>query len=43
MDRKDVEVWVHDRELKNAFWSVATGADVGVYLEHYLKLSLYVG
>lgn len=42
MDRKDVEIWVHDRELKNAFWSVATGADVGVYLEHYLKLSLYV-
>lgn len=40
MDRKDVEVWVHDRELKSAFWSVATGADVGVYLEHYLKLSL---
>jgi len=40
MHRKDVEIWVHDRELKSAFWSVATGADVGVYLEHYLKLGL---
>jgi len=40
LDRKDVEIWVHDRELRSAFWSVATGADVGVYLEHYLKLSL---
>lgn len=40
LDRKDVEIWVHDRELRAAFWSVATGADVGVYLEHYLKLGL---
>jgi glyoxylase-like metal-dependent hydrolase (beta-lactamase superfamily II) len=40
MDRKDVEIWVHDKELRAAFWSVATGADTGVYLEHYLKLSL---
>lgn len=40
MDRKDVEIWVHDLELRSAFWSVATGADVGVYLEHYLKLGL---
>ena len=40
MDRKDIEIWVHDRELRSAFWSVATGADVGVYLEHYLKLGL---
>jgi len=40
LHRTDVEIWVHDRELKAAFWSVATGADVGVYLEHYLKLSL---
>lgn len=38
--RADVEIWVHDRELRAAFWSVATGADVGVYLEDYLKLSL---
>jgi cadmium resistance protein CadD (predicted permease) len=41
LDRKDVEIWVHDLELRSAFWSVATGADVGVYLKHYLKLDLY--
>jgi len=40
LDRKDVEIWVHDKELRSAFWSVATGADVGVYLSHYLKLDL---
>ena len=40
LERKDVEVWVHDTELRSAFWSVATGADTGVYLEHYLKLGL---
>ncbi len=40
LDRKDVEIWVHDLELRSAFWSVATGADVGVYLKHYLKLDL---
>jgi glyoxylase-like metal-dependent hydrolase (beta-lactamase superfamily II) len=40
LDRKDVEIWVHDRELRSAFMSVATGSDVGVYLEHYLKLGL---
>ncbi|EHK99644.1 putative N-acyl homoserine lactonase [Glarea lozoyensis 74030] len=36
MDRKDVEIWVHDKELRSAFWSVATGADEGVYLKHYM-------
>ncbi|EXL66856.1 hypothetical protein FOPG_17000 [Fusarium oxysporum f. sp. conglutinans race 2 54008] len=40
IERKDVEIWVHDKELRSAFWSVATGADTGVYLEHYLKLGL---
>ncbi|KAG5985069.1 hypothetical protein E4U55_001810 [Claviceps digitariae] len=40
LDRTDVEIWVHDKELRSALWSVATGADVGVYLEHYLKLGL---
>ncbi|KAK4545528.1 hypothetical protein LTR36_002878 [Oleoguttula mirabilis] len=45
LDRTDVEIWVHDLELRSAFWfefnaSVATGADVGVYLKHYLKLDL---
>lgn len=40
LDRKDIEIWVHDKELRSAFWSVATGADVGVYLKHYLDLDL---
>jgi len=31
LNRKDVEIWVHDKELRSTFWSVATGADVGVY------------
>ncbi|KAL4993131.1 beta-lactamase-like protein [Aspergillus recurvatus] len=39
MDNKEVEVWVHERELNAAFWSVATGADTGVYLAHYLNLN----
>lgn len=38
--RTDIEIWVHYRELRAAFWSVATGADVGVYQPHYLDLSL---
>jgi len=42
LDNKEVEVWVHEKELLSAFWSVATGADAGVYLGHYLELSLYV-
>ncbi|KAL3432008.1 beta-lactamase-like protein [Aspergillus tetrazonus] len=40
MGNKEVEIWVHERELNAAFWSVATGADAGVYLAHYLNLSL---
>ena len=36
--RKDVEIWVHDRELRSALWSAATGADVGVYMSHYMNL-----
>jgi len=40
LDRPDVEIWVHDLELRSAFWSIATGADVGVYLKHYMKLDL---
>lgn len=42
LDRSDVEIWVHEKELKSAFYSVATGADVGVYLAHYLSLGLWV-
>lgn len=38
LDRKDIEIWVHDKELRSAFWSVATGADVGVYLSHYMNV-----
>ncbi|KAF4553173.1 Hypothetical protein D9617_8g051870 [Elsinoe fawcettii] len=38
--RKDVEVWVHDKELRGAFWSVATGADEGVYMAHCLRLDM---
>jgi glyoxylase-like metal-dependent hydrolase (beta-lactamase superfamily II) len=40
LHREDIEIWVHDRELKSALWSAATGADSGVYLERYLKLGL---
>ena len=39
-DNKNVEIWVHDKELRAAFWSVATKADAGVYLPHYLHLDL---
>lgn len=39
LDRTDIEIWVHDKELRSAFWSVATGADVGVYLDHYMNVS----
>ena len=42
MHRKDVEIWVHDKELRSAFWSVATGADEGVYLKHYLDVCIQV-
>lgn len=38
LHRKDIEIWVHDKELRSAFWSVATGADVGVYLHHYMDV-----
>ncbi|KAL4872621.1 GPR1/FUN34/yaaH family-domain-containing protein [Aspergillus spectabilis] len=37
---KDVEIWVHDKELHSAFCSVATGADAGVYLLLLLLLLL---
>ncbi|UPK96112.1 hypothetical protein LCI18_007047 [Fusarium solani-melongenae] len=40
--RQDVEIWVHEKEFSAAFWSVGTGADAGVYKDHYLDLSLYV-
>lgn len=31
----------YEKGLRSALWSGATGADDGVYLEHYLKLGLY--
>ncbi|EPQ27503.1 uncharacterized protein PFL1_05041 [Pseudozyma flocculosa PF-1] len=33
-----IPIWVHERELKSAFFSVATGADKGVYLARYLSV-----
>ncbi|KAF2223429.1 beta-lactamase-like protein [Elsinoe ampelina] len=38
--REGVEVWVHDKELRGAFWSVATGADDQVYMGHCLRLDI---
>lgn len=34
----NIPIWVHERELKSAFFSCATGADRGVYLPHYLSV-----
>lgn len=34
----DVPIYVHEEEFKHACWSVATGADLGVYLGHYMLL-----
>ncbi|GAC95450.1 metallo-beta-lactamase super [Pseudozyma hubeiensis SY62] len=36
--KTDIPIWVHERELKSAFFSCATGADRGVYLPHYLSI-----
>ncbi|KAF2460029.1 beta-lactamase-like protein [Lineolata rhizophorae] len=36
----DVAIWVHELELKHAFYSVATKTDLGVYLPHYLTFDL---
>ncbi len=36
---RDVPVYVHEAELKNAFYSVATKEDFGAYLPHYLDFS----
>ncbi|KAI4646594.1 hypothetical protein J4E93_004815 [Alternaria ventricosa] len=37
---KDVPVYVHELELKHAFYSVATKTDLGVYLPHYLTFDI---
>lgn len=35
---KDIPIYVHEEEFKHACWAVATGADLGVYLGHYMLL-----
>jgi glyoxylase-like metal-dependent hydrolase (beta-lactamase superfamily II) len=35
-----VPIYVHEAELKHAFYSVATKTDFGVYLPHYLSFDL---
>ncbi|PLB40426.1 N-acyl homoserine lactonase family protein [Aspergillus candidus] len=34
----DVPIYVHEEEFKHACWAVATKADLGVYLGHYMLL-----
>ncbi|WKT42146.1 Metallo-beta-lactamase [Fusarium oxysporum f. sp. vasinfectum] len=34
----NVPIYTHEEELKHACWAVATGADLGVYMGHYLLL-----
>jgi len=36
----DVPIYVHEKELKHAFYSVATKSDFGVYLPSYLNFDL---
>jgi glyoxylase-like metal-dependent hydrolase (beta-lactamase superfamily II) len=38
--RTKTRILVHELELKNAFYSVATGYDLGVYMAHYLTFDL---
>lgn len=33
----DVEIWCHEKELKNAFWASATGYDSGLFRPDYLR------
>lgn len=35
----DIPVYVHADELKNAFYVVATGQDLGAYIPHYIDFS----
>lgn len=35
----DVEIWVHEDELKNAFCAAAVRIDTGLYLSDYLDES----
>ncbi|KAJ6119147.1 hypothetical protein N7523_003427 [Penicillium sp. IBT 18751x] len=34
----DVPIYTHEEEFKHACWAVATGADLGVYMAHYIDL-----
>jgi glyoxylase-like metal-dependent hydrolase (beta-lactamase superfamily II) len=34
----DVEIWVHETELKNSFWACATRIDAAMYNAHYLSV-----
>lgn len=36
---RDVPIYVHGDELRNAFYAVATGEDIGPYVPHYLDFS----
>jgi len=36
----DIPVYVHELELKHAFYSVATKSDLGVYMPHYLNFDI---
>ncbi|HEY7077095.1 MAG TPA: N-acyl homoserine lactonase family protein [Solirubrobacteraceae bacterium] len=36
---RDIPVYVHADELRNGFYAVATGQDVGAYIPHYLDFS----
>ncbi|CUM67376.1 uncharacterized protein PRCAT00005070001 [Priceomyces carsonii] len=36
----ETQIWVHEIELKHAFWGVATKSELGSYLPYYLYLNL---
>ena len=36
---RDVPIYAHADELRNAFYAVATGEDLGAYIPHYLDFS----
>jgi glyoxylase-like metal-dependent hydrolase (beta-lactamase superfamily II) len=36
---RDVPVYVHADELRNGFYAVATGQDIGAYIPHYLDFA----
>lgn len=36
---REIPIYVHGDELRNAFYGVATGEDIGAYIPHYLDFS----